>query len=280
MPNEQLTLDATPEDQPKKKGRPTKVTPNPDRPASLVAIPVDPPVSDSSAIMRLIERVSLDPAFDVAKLEQLLAVREKWEASEARKAFVAAKAAFKAEAPAIGKNKHVGFKSKTGGASTDYWHSTLDHIAGLLMPVLSKHGLTHSWQTEQIEGGLIRVTCILEHVLGHSERVVLQASPDTSGNKNSIQAVGSTVTYLSRYTLLSILGMATGEQDDDGAGADGEPDVITEEQKDELIQMIVDTGTDTAKFCVFMGVGAVDEILAKDFNKAKTALAAKKAEKK
>jgi hypothetical protein len=80
---------------------------------------------------------------------------------------------------------------------------------------LADHGLSHRWETEQ-KDNLIRVTCILTHALGHSERVVLEARPDDSGKKNAIQQVGSTVTYLQRYTLLAITGMATTDQDDDG----------------------------------------------------------------
>ena len=48
----------------------------------------------------------------------------------------------------------------------------------------------------------------------------MYGTPDNSGSKNSIQAIGSTTTYLQRYTLFSILGLAAGE-DDDGSAASG-----------------------------------------------------------
>jgi hypothetical protein len=55
--------------------------------------------------------------------------------------------------------------------------------------------------------------------MGHSEEgAVLEGAPDTSGSKNSIQAVGSTVSYLERYTLLAATGLAAKDQDDDGRG--------------------------------------------------------------
>lgn len=41
--------------------------------------------------------------------------------------------------------------------------------------------------------------------------------PDQSGGKNNIQAKGSTMTYLQRYTLNTLLAIAT-EDDNDGAG--------------------------------------------------------------
>jgi transcriptional regulator with XRE-family HTH domain len=40
-----------------------------------------------AALMKIIEKAALDPSFDVAKLEQLLKVRDQWEATEARNAY-------------------------------------------------------------------------------------------------------------------------------------------------------------------------------------------------
>ena len=238
-------------------------------PADLPA-PVD---SGASALMRMIEKAMMNPDFDVAKMEHLLAVKERWDATEARKAFVAAKAAFKAEAPKLEKRGHVGFDSRRGGERTDYSYAKLDHIAALLSPVLAKHGLSYSWETEQAEGGLIRVTCVLTHVMGHSERVALQAGPDQSGNKNSIQAVGSTVTYLQRYTLLAVTGMATADQDSDGM----QPvEFIDADQKQRLIDLMKETGADTARFLKYMGVTSLDDLPANAFDNAVSALEKKK----
>jgi aconitase B len=61
--------------------------------------------SDAGALMKLIERVAMDPQFDVAKLKELFTLRERWEADEARKAFNVAFTAFKAEAIEIIKNR-------------------------------------------------------------------------------------------------------------------------------------------------------------------------------
>jgi hypothetical protein len=68
----------------------------------------------------------------------------------------------------------------------------------------------------------IAVTCVLTHKMGHSEETTLKAIPDTSGNKNTVQAIGSTVTYLERYTLLAAMGMAAAGMDNDGRMADEE----------------------------------------------------------
>jgi hypothetical protein len=42
------------------------------------------------------------------------------------------------------------------------------------------------------------------------------AAPDTSGSKNAIQAIGSTVQYLMRYTFIGAFGITTADADMDG----------------------------------------------------------------
>jgi hypothetical protein len=89
-------------------------------------------------------------------------------------------------------------------------------------PALSKHGFSYSWATRQERDGRsivwIEVTCTLKHRLGHSESVTLGGPPDISGNKNPIQQVVSTVTYLERHTLKAITGVSEKGEDDDGQG--------------------------------------------------------------
>ena len=75
--------------------------------------------------------------------------------------------------------------------------------------------------------------------MGHSESTTLQSPPDASGGKNSIQAIGSAVTYLSRYTLLAITGLATGENEDDGQGY--EPEKIGLAKLESGIEWFFDT---------------------------------------
>ena len=49
----------------------------------------------------------------------------------------------------------------------------------------------------------------LTHARGHSEKVWLQASRDDSGNKNAIQALGSTISYGRRYTTCDLLNITS-----------------------------------------------------------------------
>lgn len=176
--------------------------------------------------MQMIQ-MAVQQGADIGKLEQLMKLQERWEANEARKAYVVALNEFKKNPPAILKHKEVDYVSERTSKKTSYKHATLDNASAIIGEALSVHGISHRWAVEQLEDGTIKVTCILTHVLGHSESVSMQASPDTSGNKNSIQAIGSTTSYLQRYTLFAATGIAPKDADDDGRqGNKGMPETV------------------------------------------------------
>jgi hypothetical protein len=175
-------------------------------------------------------QMAVSQGADIEKLSKLMDLQERWEANEARKAFNAAMAKFKANPPRINKNNHVKVNFKDGGGM-EYDHATLDEVVGAITPALSAVGIRHRWEPEQRDGRII-ITCILSHDLGHSERTTLSAPPDMSGKKNPIQSEMSTTTYLQRYTLLSATGMAASGTDNDGAGAAGLPDEQVAEKLD------------------------------------------------
>lgn len=154
-------------------------------------------------------QIAVEQGADLDKLEKLMDLQARWEADQARKAYVQAMSNFRGECPAIDRTRE-GHNNKYAGLA-----ETVEQIKELL----SKHGLSHSWKTQQ-DGPQITVTCCVTHSMGHSECTSLTAAPDTSGNKNSIQAIGSTTSYLQRYTLFAILGLASKDQDDDGRGAE------------------------------------------------------------
>ena len=172
--------------------------------------------ADASALMKIIERAASDTTYDVAKLEQLLAVKERWDAQEAKKAYHAAFSAFKAEALTILKNKQV-----TDGPLKGKSYAELFSVVKAVTPALSKHGLSHAWKQTKDEKDWIEVTCTLTHALGHSESVSMAGPPDAGGAKNAIQARASTISYLQRYTLKAVCGLAEGGEDNDGNGAGG-----------------------------------------------------------
>jgi hypothetical protein len=209
---------------------------------------------------------------DLDKLEKLMLLQERFEANEAKKAYVSAMAAFKADPPRIEKTKQVKFSTSKG--TTEYKHALLADAAAIINTALSRHGLSAGWTTSQADK-LITVTCKITHAMGHSEQTSLVAAPDDSGGKNGIQAIGSTVSYLERYTLFSLTGLASHDMDDDGRG--GKVQSITEDQQNTLVSMMEDNGfgADIPGLLKYMHVEAISEIPSKSYNKALSAIKAK-----
>lgn len=204
---------------------------------------------------------------DIVVLEKLMLLQERWEANQARKAFDEAMADAMAEIPTITKNRHVGFDSrKPGAARTDYRHEDLAEVVKTIRPILGKYGLSFRFQTTSEVGQPIHVTCKISHKGGHFEENTLIAGRDESGNKNGIQSIGSTVTYLQRYTLKAALGLAA-SNDDDGAKSEPE-EAIESEQFGVIKKLLAEAGTDEAKFCQHFKIDALADLPAAKFERA------------
>jgi hypothetical protein len=168
---------------------------------------------------------------DLQTIEKFMDLQERHEKNEARKAFVIAMAAFKANPPEIIKDMAVSFDLKAGG-KTSYKHADLAKATRAISQELSKHGLSGTWTVDQESG--IKVTYILTHIMGHSESVSMTAPPDASGGKNPIQAIASTVSYLERYTMLAGTGLAAKGMDTDGKKPKEEAEPINQDQIDKI----------------------------------------------
>lgn len=171
--------------------------------------------------LQLLER-AVDKGVDVEQLGKLMELQERWQANKAKTAFNHALARFQAECPSMPKDKTIKHGEKV---ITRY--SSLDAIRKTTRPLLEKHGLTATFEIQEShdeERDIIRVGCKVSHVDGHSETTWMSASPDTSGAKNEVQARGSAVSYLMRYTMVGALGITSADEDDD-AGATGGPEI-------------------------------------------------------
>jgi hypothetical protein len=191
-----------------------------------------PPVARAPSPLDRIAEL-LERGITPEQLDKFLDVQKKHEAEQARRDFVAAMAAFKAEPIAkIVKNKLVDFPLKDRESHKEigrvtYRHETLDQVVDAVVGPMAKHGLSHKWTVDQKSmKPMIVVRCVISHENGHvDEPVELFGSPDDSGRKNPLQQVRSTVTFLQRATLLLATGLAAADSgDDDGRqGATGDP---------------------------------------------------------
>jgi len=227
----------------------------------ISVIPQSLPVTPMDMLNR-----AVSSGADLDMIEKLMNLQERWEAGNARKAFDKAVSEAKKEIPPIARNA-------TGHNNKKY--ADFAAIARVVDPIIGKHGLSYRFRTTQ--NGSIAVTCVLSHEAGHSEETTLSGPADSSGSKNAIQAIGSTLTYLQRYSLVQMLGLAAAADDDGKSAVAGE--AISPEQVEQLVELAEEVGADRAAFCRYFKVEALTDISAKDFPRAVAALNKKRAAK-
>jgi hypothetical protein len=170
-----------------------------------------------------LEMLRLSPPETVAAaMDKILAVQERYEAGEARKAFAAAIVAAKRDLPAV-----IGYDAQNKFAG--YRYSTLAAIVDGITKALSRNDLSVSWDVSSSAGN-VTVVCKITHCAGHVEI----SSPMTTPVENTTSAAGkekktpamaimSAATSLRRMTVMAMLGLSSGEETSDEA--DGEVDV-------------------------------------------------------
>lgn len=154
--------------------------------------------------MKLME-IAINKGAEIETLERLMSLHDDFEKKEARKAFFAALSEFQSCIPVI---------KKEGRAYNNAEYARLEDIAQSIRKELVKCGLSYRFEQAQHEN-MMQVSCIVSHQDGHSEKTSMSAAADKTGNKNAIQAIASTSSYLRRYTLTGALGIVVGGEDDD-----------------------------------------------------------------
>lgn len=150
---------------------------------------------------------------DIDKLAKLMDLQREYNAEQARKAFFSALSEFQATVPEIRKTQRVFYTTSSG--KTEYYFAPLADISRQIKDACKKCGLAYRWEIQDTDKE-IKVTCLVTHLDGHTERTTMTAAPDNSGGKNAIQGRASAIQYMKRYTLIGALGITTAEQDNDG----------------------------------------------------------------
>lgn len=172
------------------------------------------------AVMTPLEtlRVEMTQCTDLARLEKMMELEKLWRAEFAKRQYVSAFASFKKNMPDVVKdmlNKQYG---------SDY--SSLANLVNTTNKVLGEYGLNARWKIDQSSG--VKITCILTHQDGHSEEVEITGPMDNSGQKNPLQQIKSTLTYLEGATFQAITGVvarsACADDDGNGSGPKKEPE--------------------------------------------------------
>jgi len=254
-------------------------------PYQSVAAPSPDPGPPSSAtggggLLVMIERLATNPALNVEVFDRLLLARRQEEDRAAERAFNLAMSIAKGELQPVLKTRDVDYPSKKeGGGRTKYKYENFADVAKVVDPVFAAHGLAYRFNIEQ-GGELVKVTCVISHSEGHSERVKLESKVDPgSTGMSMVQALGSVLTYLQRYGLRAAIGLAAAV-DDDGRGAGGTSPKITHDQAITLRMLITDTGRSETTLLRLVGVDDIDDMNVDQWTRAKEVLDLAKAEQR
>jgi hypothetical protein len=239
-----------------------------------------PSASGGGGLLAMIERLATNPALNIETFRELLTARRQEEDRAAERAFNDALSQAKGELQPVLKTRDVDYPSKKeGGGRTKYKYESFADVARSVDPVFSAHGLSYRFGIEQ-GGELVRVICIISHRDGHSERIKLEGKVDPgSTGMSMVQALGSALTYLQRYSLRAAIGLAAGV-DDDGRGAGGTSPRIAPEQAEELRNLFEDTGRSVVTMLQLIGADDIDAMNVDQFMRVRAALNLAKAEQR
>ena len=179
----------------------------------------------SQMLMKAVERGA-----DLEQISKFMDLQERWQANQAKSEYLQAMSDFQAECPVIVAKKQ----------GHNYKYAPIGDIIAQVKNLLSKHGISYRFEQSQQDNN-IEITCVVSHRSGHSEKLTMSGKPDSMGQKSGIQASGSTVTYLRRYTLTGALGIVTADEDSDGRVQSSKP-VVSVDQLKEINDLISKIG--------------------------------------
>lgn len=229
------------------------------------------PASEAAAMLQMIKEVALTPGANVDAIRAMLDMQRELTKDQAERAINEALA--KINLPHVKKNGKIPLPSKDG-QTRDVAFAKWEDVDTIIRPILMSHGLSLSFTAppRQGDGGGAAMIGRLSHVQGAHREAQISLPLDTGPGRNNLQAMGSTISYGKKYLAFMLLNIVTEGEDDDGKGAD---EVIDNARAVEIDLKIAEVGADKAAFLKYMKAASVPDILARDYDKAIKALAAK-----
>jgi hypothetical protein len=169
-----------------------------------VAIQRAPTAISAKTPMDLLQ-LAIEREGSIDVIERLAKLQMEFTDRDDKIAFRNAMTRFKEDMPKIIRTRPIVDKQ----GAEKYKVVALEDVADPVMKALVKLGITYRYKSSDLPDGRIRVTCILglQGTAYEEEGATLAAPPDTAGGKDPLKAVGSTTSYLEKYTLLASVGM-------------------------------------------------------------------------
>lgn len=217
------------------------------------------------AALALIDK-AIAAGHGIEQIDKLVALHERIADRFAAQEFADAFASFQETCPQVRKNRSTKGAGR-GGAGYGFRYASLDEIDRTVRPVLAKHRLSYTFDSEMTEDGKVRAVCTLRHPNGHSVSASFTAPIDKGGSMNEVQKHGSALTYAKRYALEQVLGISTTD-DTDGNPPGPPPAVVSEQQVATLREWIESTDSDEAAFLQWCGAQSIETIPASKYEAA------------
>jgi len=228
----------------------------------------DVEVRGASSPVEMVQ-ILLEKGIKPEDLEKMLTLQERYEATQARKAY---------NDSMVNVHKHIKSVAKTlKNPQTHSNYASLDNIVCATKAVYTEEGFSISFyegDTDKPEH--VRVCADVIHRLGHKETYHYDVPMDGKGlkgnsNMTAIHAKASSVSYARRYLMCMIWNIPTGDDDGNAAGQAGQAvEYIDEGQLSQIVDYINDEskGINKGGFLKYMGIESADKMPKKDFPKA------------
>lgn len=216
---------------------------------------------------------AIDKGIDIAGLEKLMDLQERWERNRAKALFFEALALFQSRVPKIEKTSQ----------GYGYLYAKLGEIDKTIKQSMEDCGLSKRWTISE-DGDKVTVVCVITHVAGHSESSAIGPVSwdllEKTKQMNGLQHRAAVIQYLQRYTCIAALGLTTADEDTD---AQTPPEVISETQAADLDALAEETkrpGENKAKvlknLCVVYNIAKIADMPVSVYPGAVNALNAKR----
>lgn len=240
----------------------------PDDGAALAAL-------TTSSMPRLMELAVQKGLEGVEILERLVGLNERMMDRAAAAAFAEAMAAFKRDCPpVVRRTENAQFSVTHNGMKSVRKYASLEDIEATIRPHLGTSGLAYRWSDTTIDGGSLRMSCVVSHVGGHSISSSATVPIDSKAGCSDQQKMGTAMTYAQRYSLIAALGLTSCDEDNDGNEAPAE--VITPNQVD-VLEALLEKRPQGAKgrMLLMLNVDRMEQVPASRFEALRAELEAK-----
>lgn len=172
------------------------------------------PANESAALMQVIARAASDPAFDIAKMQALMAMHKQVKAEQAEVAFNEAMNACQREMGPI--------SADATNPQTKSKYASYAQLDRAVRPIYTRHGFALSFdEGASDKPEYVRVLCRCSHSAGHTHVYQTDMPADGKGARGGdvmtkTHAVAAAKSYGKRYLLKDIFNIAVGEGDLDG----------------------------------------------------------------